>query len=41
MTLRQWTKDDIKELAKLMNHADRSYLSNGLPYPYTDENAQW
>ena len=41
MTLRQWTKDDIKELANLMNCADRSYLSNGLPYPYTDENAQW
>ena len=41
MTLRQWKKDDIKELANLMNHADRSYLSNGLPYPYTDENANW
>ena len=41
MTLRQWTKDDIKELANLMNSADRIYLSNGLPYPYTDENAQW
>lgn len=41
MTLRQWTKDDIKELANLMNNADRSYLSNGLPYPYTDENARW
>ena len=41
MTLRQWTKDDIKDLANLMNHADRSYLSNGLPYPYTDDHAQW
>ena len=41
MTLRQWTKDDIKELANLMNHADRSYLSNGLPYPYTEDHAQW
>ena len=41
MILRQWTKDDIKDLANLMNHADRSYLSNGLPYPYTDEHAQW
>ena len=41
MTLRKWTKDDIKELANLMNNADRSYLSNGLPYPYTDDNAQW
>ena len=41
MTLRQWTKDDIKELMNLMNRADRSYLSNGLPYPYTDDNAQW
>ena len=41
MTLRQWTKDDIKELGNLMNHANRSYLSNGLPYSYTDDNAQW
>ena len=41
MTLRKWTKDDIKELANLMNHVDRSYLSNGLPYPYTDDHAQW
>ena len=41
MILRQWTTDDSKALSNLMNHADRSYLSNGLPYPYTDENAQW
>ena len=41
MALRQWTKDDIKELAHLMNNANRSYLSNGLPYPYTEEHAQW
>ena len=41
MTLRQWTKDDIKELANLMNNANRSYLSNGLPYPYTEDHAQW
>jgi len=41
MTLRQWTKDDIKELVNLMNNANRSYLSNGLPYPYTEEHAQW
>ena len=41
MILRQWTKDDMKALSNLMNNADRTYLSNGLPYPYTDENAQW
>ena len=41
MTLRHWTKDDIKELANLMNNANRSYLSNGLPYPYTEDHAQW
>lgn len=41
MNLRQWTKDDSKALSNLMNQADRSYLSNGLPYPYTDENANW
>ena len=41
MFLRKWTKDDMNELAYLMNQADRSYLSNGLPYPYTDDNAQW
>ena len=41
MLLRRWTINDIKELSNLMNNADRSYLSNGLPYPYTEDNAQW
>ena len=41
MKLRQWTINDAKELSDLMNSADRSYLSNGLPYPYTEENGKW
>ena len=41
MLLRRWIINDIKELSNLMNNADRSYLSNGLPYPYTEDNAQW
>lgn len=39
--LRTWTSDNIKGICDLMNNADRSYLSDGLPYPYTEENASW
>lgn len=35
------TKDLNKELVYLCNNIDRSYLSNRIPYPYTEENADW
>lgn len=39
--LRQWTLEDAESLIELCNAADRKYLSNRLPHPYTDKNADW
>lgn len=39
--LKPWTLEDQKELARLCHNADRQFLSDRLPYPYTEENARW
>ena len=39
--LKKWTKEDDKALQQLCDEADRKYLSDRLPYPYTLENARW
>ena len=39
--LKKWTKEDDKALQQLCDEADRKYLSDRLPYPYTLENAWW
>lgn len=39
--LKKWTKEDDKALQQLCDEADRKYLSDRLPYPYTMENARW
>ena len=39
--LRIPTIADKEDLKKLCNAVDRSYLSDRLPYPYTDEAADW
>ena len=39
--LRKWSLDDKKELKELCNAIDRTYLSNRLPNPYTEEDANW
>src|SRR5699024_5492055 len=33
--------EDKKELAEICHNADRQFLSDRLPYPYTEDNAQW
>ena len=38
--LRRWTMNDSKELTALCNAVDRSFLSDRLPYPYTEEDAK-
>ena len=38
--LRQWIMSDSKELTALCNAVDRSFLSDRLPYPYTEEDAK-
>lgn len=35
-----WSEDVLDEVARIFTHCDRSYLSGGLPLPYTRENAQ-
>lgn len=37
----KWTQENKHELIKICNEVDRSYLSNRLPYPYTEELADW
>ena len=39
--LEKWTHEFKPELIKICNEVDRSYLSNRLPYPYTEESADW
>ncbi len=39
--LKEWTIEDKESLMEISNAVDRTYLSNRLPYPYTEENAVW
>lgn len=39
--LKKWTLDNREDLMQICNTVDRTYLSNRLPYPYTEECAQW
>lgn len=39
--LEKWNPDLKQELMNVCNLVDRSYLSNRLPYPYTEESADW
>lgn len=37
----KWAQEIKPELIEICNDVDRSYLSNRLPYPYTEESADW
>lgn len=39
--LRKWQSSDKESLKALCNAVDRQYLSDRLPYPYTDSDAEW
>ena len=41
ITLRPWKLSDGAALSALCNAVPRDYLSERLPYPYTDKNADW
>ena len=41
ITLHKWTSDDKEALIALCNAVDRTYLSDRLPYPYTETDADW
>ncbi|MBR3125374.1 MAG: GNAT family N-acetyltransferase [Mogibacterium sp.] len=37
----KWTQELKPELIKICNNVDRTYLSDRMPYPYTDAAADW
>ena len=39
--LHKWTSADLKALMALCNAVDRTFLSDRLPYPYTEADADW
>ena len=39
--LHKWTSVDRKALMTLCNAVDRTFLSDRLPYPYTEADADW
>ena len=39
--LKQWSPDLKQDLINICNSVDRSFLANRLPYPYTEESADW
>ena len=41
ITLHTWTPDDKPALMALCNAIDRTFLSDRLPYPYTEADADW
>ena len=40
MELRHWTQADAMELTSLCNAVDRRFLSDRLPNPYTEKDAE-
>lgn len=41
IVLKKWSDTLKHDLMDVCNGVDRSYLSNRLPYPYTEESADW
>ena len=41
IALREWTLQDKAQLIGLCNNADRSFLSDRMPFPYTEKDAEW
>jgi [ribosomal protein S5]-alanine N-acetyltransferase len=41
LKLKKWEIADKHALIKVCNEVDRQYISNRLPFPYTESDAQW
>lgn len=39
--LRSWDNSMAQDLMRICNEVDRTYLTNRIPYPYTEKDAQW
>ncbi len=40
ISIRRWKSGDVAEMARICNRADRTYLSDRLPSPYTERDAE-
>ncbi len=41
LVLKKWTMDDKEKLSNICNKVERQFLSNRIPFPYTEEDAKW
>lgn len=41
IALRRWTTDDRKVLTDMCNAVERRYLTDRMPFPYTEDDADW
>lgn len=41
MELREWSREDREVLKNMCNRIDRKHLSNRIPEPYSESDAQW
>ena len=41
VVLKKWTMDDKHILENICNNVDRQFLSNRMPFPYTEKDANW
>ena len=39
--LKKWKLEDADRLMHICNYVDRQYLSDRIPYPYTNDSANW
>ncbi len=39
--LEKWKLEDADRLMQLCNHVERQYLSDRIPFPYTNDSANW
>lgn len=39
--LRSWDSSMAQDLMRICNKVDRTYLTNRIPYPYTEKDTQW
>ncbi len=39
--IQKWSRGKKEDLIRICNEADRTFLSNQLPYPYTESAAGW
>lgn len=41
VTLKKWSQEDRESLMRICNTVNRTYLTNRMPFPYTEAHADW